>query len=89
MKNINDYIKIENQDGVSGKKESTNFHKITLDSDKEKQLGEKKSSEIRKYFSGLKNKYEEDDKGRYRILIPRDAYDLKVLIDDLNSILNS
>lgn len=89
MKNINDYIKIENQDGVSGKKESTKFHKITLDSDKEKQLGEKKSSEIRKYFSDLKNKYEEDDKGRYRVLIPRDAYDLKVLLDDLNTILNS
>ncbi len=89
MKNINDYIKIENQDGVSGKKDKTKFHKITLDSDKQKQLGEKKSSEVRKYFNGLKNKYEEEEKGRYRILIPRDAYDLKVLIDDLNTILNS
>lgn len=89
MKNINDYIKIESQDNVSENKESTKFHKITLDSDKQKQLGEKKSNEIRTYFSDLKNKYEEDEKGKYRILIPKDAYDLKVLIDDLNTILNS
>lgn len=89
MKNIKDYIKIESQDGVSENEDKRKFHKITLDSDKQKQLGEKKFSEIKQYFSDLKNKYEEDNKGRYRILIPGDAYDLKVLIDDLNTILNS
>ncbi len=87
MKNIKDYIKIEKQEGKDNENSSTIFHKITLE--KEKELGENKSQEIKNYFAKIKSKYEEKDKGKYRILIPKDAYDLKVLIDDLNTILNS
>lgn len=87
MKNIKDYIKIEKQEGKDGEKSSTTFHKITLE--KEKELGENKAQEIKNYFAGMKSKYEGKEKGKYRILIPKDAYDLKILIDDLNTILNS
>ena len=74
---------------TTNNEENRKFHKITIENNKQKQLGEKKISEIKQYFSNLKNKYIEDNKGRYRILIPGDAYDLKVLIDDLETILNS
>lgn len=89
MKKAKDFMSIEGQDNTSKNEETRKFHKITLEADKQKQLGEKKLHEIKKYFKNLKNKYEEDNKGRYRILIPGDAYDLKVLIDDLDTILNS
>lgn len=89
MKKAKDFMNIEAQDNKSNNEENRKFHKITLENDKQKQLGEKKISEIKQYFSNLKNKYIEDNKGRYRILIPGDAYDLKVLIDDLETILNS
>ena len=89
MKKARDFMNIEAQDNNSNDEKKRKFHKITLEKDKEKQLGERKSSEIKQYFSNLKNKYIEDTKGRYRILIPGDAYDLKVLIDDLDAILNS
>ena len=68
MKKAKDFMNIEAQDNKSNNEENRKFHKITLENDKQKQLGEKKISEIKQYFSNLKNKYIEDNKGRYRYL---------------------
>ncbi|WP_024613149.1 hypothetical protein [Clostridium sp. Ade.TY] len=86
MKNIHDYINVEQNDD---KKCSINCHKITIDSKNRQKLGEHKFSEIKNYFKTLKTKFEDESSGKYRVLVPKDAYDLKVLIDDLNTILNS
>ncbi|CUP78884.1 hypothetical protein BH721_01970 [Clostridium baratii] len=81
MKDIKDFFDIDKSD--------EKFHRLTLKNDKEKLLGEKKASEIKDYFHNLKDKNEEKDKDGIRVLVPKDAYKLKALIDDLNTILNS
>ncbi|AIY83432.1 hypothetical protein [Clostridium baratii] len=81
MKDINDFFDIDKSD--------EKFHSLTLKNDKEKLLGEKKASEIKDYFHNLKDKNEEKDTDGIRVLVPKDAYKLKALIDDLNTILNS
>lgn len=81
MKDIKDFFDIDKSD--------EKFHRLTLKNDKEKLLGEKKASEIKDYFHNLKDKNEEKDNDGIRVLIPKDAYKLKALIDDLNTILNS
>ncbi|MFR9240033.1 MAG: hypothetical protein ACLVKE_04855 [Clostridium baratii] len=81
MKDINDFFDIDKSD--------EKFHSLTLKNDKEKLLGEKKASEIKDYFHNLKDKNEEKDNDGIRVLVPKDAYKLKALIDDLNTILNS
>lgn len=81
MKDIKDYFDIDKND--------ERFHSITLKNEKEKLLGEKKASEIKDYFHNLKDKNEKTDKDSTRVLVPKDAYKLKALIDDLNTILNS
>ena len=81
MKNIKDYCDIDKHDDK--------FHRITLSSEKEKLLGEKKASEIKNYFHNLKNKREEKNTDNIRVFVPKDVYKLKALIDDLNTILNS
>ena len=57
MKNINDYIHVEQNDD---KKCSINCHKITIDSKNRQDLGEHKFSEIKNYFKTLKTKFEDE-----------------------------
>ncbi|WP_195970506.1 hypothetical protein [Clostridium thermobutyricum] len=86
MKNVHDFIKVHNKDD-----KNATHHEIEIHSNAEPHKGK-----VIKYFDKIDEKevtkgnnsiYK--DKTKSRLLIPRNAIELKTLIDDLSVILNS